>query len=782
LAEALALDGEQRRDFEAAAKRAGLARRGGASGAAGPWIESGGSALPFALTSFVGRETELEEIATLVRQHRLVTLTGSGGVGKTQTALQVGNALGDTTEGAVCFVGLAPIGDPSLVVAAIASALGVQEVLNHPLLETLLAYLKNKKLLLILDNCEHVIAQAAIVAGALLAACPNLRILATSREPLRAAGENAYRLSSLSVPSPEAARRLGTVGAAAYGAIVLFADRARAVDHRFTLTDENAPIVAEICRRLDGIPLAIELAAARVTLLSVKAIAKKLDDRFRILTGGDRTALLRHQTMRAAIDWSYDLLDAPEQRVFQRLSVFAGGSTLATAAAVCSDEETAQDEVFELLSSLVDKSLVVVDLGRSEPRYSLLESFEQYACEKLATRADRDIVAHRHALAHLDLAEQLDRVFYYDQEAFRALAHEEMDNWRTALQWALTDRGDVLLGQRLIGVMRSEWLSFAPLEGQRWLVAALELIDERTPTSVLASLDYVEASIASALSKDEVQLASSGSAIARYRVLGDSLGIALAESLEAQVLLNFGRVAEARSVLAEASRLAGNVGNRWLAGYVLRLFAYAGTLEGDLDAARSYIVEAQQNYEAVAAKADVAWTMEALGAIEFLAGNTERALRHATDALAIFRALKRVRGIAWMLHHIIDYHVSLGDYAEAEKSAREGLDLAREHNLDVVAAYALQNLGVVAALRPQREAERSLEVYVRVARIYGFVDARLTAMGSARRWIDNPEQEPYYHRALAVLRDALGDDTVAKLVAEGAAITEEQAVEEALTL
>jgi predicted ATPase len=782
LAEALALDGEQRRDFEAAAKRAGLARRGGPSGTAGPWIESGGSALPFALTSFVGRETELEEIATLVRQHRLVTLTGSGGVGKTQTALQVGNALGEAGDVPVCFVGLAPIADPSLMVVVVASALGVQEVPNHPLLETLLAYLKNKKLLLILDNCEHVIAQAAIVAGALLAGCPRVRILATSREPLRAAGENGYRLSSLSVPSPEAARRLDAVGAPAYGAIVLFVDRARAVDHHFTLTDESAPIVAEVCRRLDGIPLAIELAASRVNLLSVKALAEKLDDRFRILTGGERTALPRQQTMRAAIDWSYDLLDAPEQRVFERLSVFAAGSTLATAAVVCSDEEIAQDAVFDLLSSLIDKSLVVVDLEGSEPRFSLLESSRQYAREKVATRGDRDIVAHRHALAYHDLAEQLDRVFYYDQEAFRARAHEEMDNWRTALQWALTDRGDVLLGQRLIGVMRSEWLSFAALEGQRWLVAALELIDERTPTSVLAGLDYVEASIASALSKDEVQLASSRSAIARYRVLGDSLGIALAESLEAQVLLNFGRVAEARSVLTEASRLAGNMGNRWLAGYVLRLFAYAGTLEGNLDAARGYIVEAQQNYEAVGAESDIAWTIEALGGIEFLTGNTELALRHATDALAIFRALNRVRGMAWMLHHIIDYYISLGRYGEAEKSAREGLDLAREHNLDVVAAYALQNLGVIAALRPRGEAENSLEVYVRVARIYGFVDARLAAMGSARRWMDSPEQEPYYHRALAVLRDALGGDTVAKLTAEGAAITEERAVEETLAI
>ncbi len=212
-----------------------------------------------------------------------------------------------------------------------------------------------------------------------MSGCPQLRILATSREPLRAAGEHNYRLPSLSVPSP-AIRQLDATTARAYGAIVLFVDRARAADYDFALTDENAPIVAEICRRLDGIPLAIELAAPRVKLLPVKAIAERLDDRFLILTSGDRTALPRQQTMRAAIDWSYNLLAAPERRVFERLSVFAGGCTFAVAAAICRSEETADtDAVFDVLASLVDKSLVVVDLEGFEPRYRLLESFRQYA-------------------------------------------------------------------------------------------------------------------------------------------------------------------------------------------------------------------------------------------------------------------------------------------------------------------------------------------------------------------------------------------------------------------
>jgi len=362
LVRALALDDEQRAEFEATATPSRALR--GREGAAGPWSGTGISNLPLSLTSFVGREVELDEVSRLVRDHRLVTLTGAGGIGKTQTALQLGAALTKTAETAVCFVALAPVGDPRLVVAAIASTLSVQEVPDRPLLETLIAYLKNKALLLILDNCEHVITEAAFVAGALLAGCPRLRILVTSREPLRTAGEHTYRLPSLSVPTPETARRLSAPEALSYGALVLFSDRARAVDHNFTLTDQNTSTVAGICRRLDGIPLAIELGAARVNMFPVHVIAKKLDHRFIILAGGERTALPRQQTMRAAIDWSYDLLAPREQRMFERLSVFAGGCTLATANAVCAGEDVAEPDVIDLLSSLVDKSLLLADRWR----------------------------------------------------------------------------------------------------------------------------------------------------------------------------------------------------------------------------------------------------------------------------------------------------------------------------------------------------------------------------------------------------------------------------------
>ena len=768
---ALALDQEQRQEFEAAAARSGLPRRlGGASVTVGPWDDATIPNLPLALTSFVGRDAELDEIATLIRDHRMVTLTGAGGVGKTQTALHVATALG--ADRAVRFIGLAPIADPSLVLAAVASTLGVQQVPSRPLLETVVAYLKSKALLLIVDNCEHVITQAAIVANALLAGCPRVQILATSREPMRAASEYAYRLPSLSVPSAEIAPDLRAADAATYGVIVLFTDRASAANHRFTLSDENVPIVAEICRRLDGIPLAIELAAARVNVLSLKTIAEKLDDRFRLLTSGDRTALPRQQTMRATIDWSYDLLAEQEKRVLERLSVFAGGCTLAGATSVCTSHDTGRGDVLDLLSSLVDKSLVVADFEGSEVRYRLLESFREYARERLLKVGDRDVFAHRHALAYLELAETMDRVFLYEpDDVLQAQAHEELDNWRAALQWTLTDRRDIALGQRLVGELCALWQYVAPIEGRRWLGSALEPVDERTPIGILARLSYTEATIALALGESEVALAASRTAIARYRVLGDALGIALAEGREATALLALDRDAEAKAVLEEALGLARSVANGWVAAWILRLFGIVASDDDDFAGARRYVEEALRYHESVGGKIDIAWAKKQLSGIELDAGNMELALQYASGALAAFRTLNHSRGTADALQAVAFCLLSLTRYGEAETIGREALDVAREHHLDNVVDAALECLAIIPVLRPQG-AERNRAAYTQAARILGFVDARSRARGARLK-------DERTLRGLGALREVLGTDSVAEIMSEGAALTEEQALDEA---
>ena len=360
LADALGLNAEQRLAFEAAAARPKVPRGDlGTSAKSIPAHDVRGSLrsnkLPLRVKSFLGREIEVTQIVALVRSSRLVTITGTGGVGKTSMALEVGHLLLEGTGTDVRLVELAPVQDASLITATIARALDVRELPGQPLLETLRAYLKKKALLLILDNCEHLAAEAAAIADALLRDCADLRVLATSREPLGVEGEYTYRLPSLGVPSASAVQRLNVADAMKYGAVMLFCERARAVDHNFILTDENAPTVSEICRRLDGIPLAIELAAARLTVLSVRALHAKLDQRFEILTGGARTALPRQKTMRALIDWSYDLLDPRERTLLRRVSVFAGGWSLEACIDVCSDADIDNGEIFDLLASLVAK-------------------------------------------------------------------------------------------------------------------------------------------------------------------------------------------------------------------------------------------------------------------------------------------------------------------------------------------------------------------------------------------------------------------------------------------
>ncbi len=370
--------------------------------------------LPLQLTSFVGRDDDVREIKTLLHETRLVTLVGSGGAGKTRCAIQSGAEMLDTFADGVWLIELAAISDPSLVALTIADALSVRESHGQSMLNTLLAHLKERSMLLILDNCEHLIDEVRNIAGAILRACPEVRILATSRESLNTAGERVFRLPSLAVPP--ANEELTAEAARPYGAVALFADRAAASDARFELTDANAALVTEISRRLDGIPLAIELAAARVKVLSPQQLLEKLDERFRVLTGGDRSGLPRHQTMRALIDWSYDLLSEQERVLFRKLAIFAGGFTLETASVVCGGGTLDELAVLELITSLVDKSLVQTEPSGSVTRNRLLESTRQYAREKLAEHGEDAEVARAHAAAFLALAERLESSYDTTQD------------------------------------------------------------------------------------------------------------------------------------------------------------------------------------------------------------------------------------------------------------------------------------------------------------------------------------------------------------------------------
>ena len=757
LAGALALDYEQRREFEAAAARSVLLGRG-ASVSIGPWPGAAIASLPFALTSFVGRERELDDVSTLVRAHRMVTLTGAGGVGKTQTALHVATAQSDADDRAVTFVGLASIADALLVTTAIANALGVQEVPNHPLLETLVAFLKNKTVLLVLDNCEHVVAEAATVADSLLRGCPNLRILATSREPLRAAGERAYRLPSLDDND----------------AVALFADRAQAADAHFTLTGESRPIVGEICRHLSGIPLAIELAAARVPVLPVRALAKALGDRFQVFAGGDRTAPPRQRTMRATIDWSYELLTVSEQRLFERLSVFAGGCTITAATAVCEGGDVTADDVLSLISSLVGKSLVVADFEGEEPRYRLLEPFREYAREKLKSRGEEETVARRHVLEYLKFAEHHIIICGEQPETIHyALGRNEIGNWRAAVQWALDERNDVLAGQRLVAELVCSWGGSAVLsDGRRWVPTCFDLVDEQTPRDVVAKLRHAEANIAMHLHiHHKLQLASAEEAIAYYREVGDELRLVRAIDIAGGAFNDLGRNAEARAIVEEGLQIARKLGLRRYIVAFLRTLAQVNMEEGDSVAARACVREALRLIKTVGDQAELENTMVDLAGLRFRDGDPESAVRQLTDLLAkghCFYAPRRITVFTQVA--LSQYLIALGRYEEAAGHAREALAAAREEHLDALLAEALGCLATVAVLRA---AGRRADVRAMAARILGFADALFTGLGVETACFDD---------VFTTLRDVLGAEDVADLMAEGATMTEDEAVETATAL
>jgi predicted ATPase len=443
--------------------------------------------LPIQRTSFRGRERDLEEVKSLLSQHKLLTLFGSGGVGKTRLALQVGAEVLDDYPDGVWFVDFAPISDPELVSSVIAKEIGMPQVEGRRIDDSIPQWLRRKKLLLILDNCEHVLETVAGIADAITGICPDVRLLATSRQALDISGERVLRLASLDVP-----HRIADLIPAAimeFGAVALFVDRAVFVDRSFALTDDTAPIVAEICRRLDGIPLAIELAAARVKVLSIPNLAQRLNERFKILTGGSRSALPRQKTLGALIDWSYDLLTPQEQTLFTRLGIFAGGFALDAATAVCTGDGIEELDVLDLLASLTDKSLVVADTAGEHERYHLLESTRAYALEKLTGAGERERVARRHGEYFRAQAQAADDVRTGSTAAWLASVELELDNYRAVLEWALKDGCDTALGGDVAGALAMLWYyGGLTVEGRYWIGQAQASLDEGAHPQVAARL------------------------------------------------------------------------------------------------------------------------------------------------------------------------------------------------------------------------------------------------------------------------------------------------------
>lgn len=721
--------------------------------------------LPLQVTSFIGRDEDVAEVKKLLEKTRLLTLTGSGGVGKTRLALQVGAELLERHPDGVWLVDLAGLQDSDLVVSEVASVLGVRVGADRSLSDSIIYALKPKRSLIILDNCEHLVTAAAHIAGAIIRGAPNVRMMTTSREGLGIAGETIFRVNSLAVPKTSA--DVTVANASHSGAIALFIDRATAVNTRFTLNDAEAKIVADICRSLDGIPFAIELAAARVKLMSVAHLAERLKERFRILTGGDRTALPRQQTMRALVDWSYNLLNDRERAVLNRTAVFAGGWTLEAASEICSDEKIEAWEILDVLSSLVDKSLVVVELGGATERYRLLESTWQYAREKLADTKENEQLNGKHAQYFLRVAQAADAAYEsMPSDRWTAALEPELDNFRAAMGWALLNKHDVALGASLAAALRELWISVGSrVEGLRWINLALDALGGSEPSSTTVTLWHGLSVTSEGFG--EAALEASERALKQAEALGDESLISLAQASYGFALDRRGRFDEAQAVYIKAVPLLRKTGRTRQLARVLSWWSIIHFVRGASAEARKGFSEALAVAKSVADEQLMATVLGNLAELAFAEGDIEKAIAHGEETIVIRLKTRNPTGMANSQTNLAAYYLARGDADRAKALAREGIRYAREGQSPNMLMCASQHLAIIRAKEGDAQS---------AARLLGYVNRGFSESGFVRE----PTEQWSYNQLMTELRARLKEDETAALTAEGAAWTEDQAVEEAL--
>src|SRR5215218_854024 len=701
--------------------------------------------LPLARTRFIGRERETLEVKRLLAMTRLLTLTGVGGSGKTRLAIKVASDLAGAYPDGAWLVELAALSEGELVPQAVAQALGVREQPGRPLTETLKDTLRARKMLLVVDNCEHLIEAVVRLVDVLLDSCPGLRVLATSRETLSAAGEVAWVVPSLTVPDPQ--RPSTPQELEGYESVRLFVDRASQRDPSFVFTSRNGPAVAQVCRRLEGIPLAIELAAARIGVLSVEQIAERLDDSLRLLTAGGRTAVPRHRTLRATLEWSHELLGQPERKLFRRLSVFAGGLTLEAAEAVGAGDGIEQHDVLDLLSKLVDKSLVVTEASPGEEgalRHRMLEPIRQNGRERLEESGEAQRVRERHTEYYLALAEGADAQGA-DRElnAARPVAwlkrmESEHANLRAALSWSLdmddeTDGGRAAqLGLRLAVALWWFWHTHDYLsEGRRYLERALSGRSDPTMTSWRARALNATAGLALYQADYGASKALMEEALVLYRELGDKEGIAAG-------LTDLGLVAvlgqrddiPLQAVLEELGELKPELKNRNTLAYLLMLE----------------------------------------GMIALRRGELEHSVTLHEQSLELFREIHNTQGIITCLGHLGLLALIRGDYESAPTLLRESLRLAWQLDYKQSIQHCLYTLACVTACRQQP---------VRAARLWGAVEGMEKAYGAHLTPIILSLTN--YEGHLSGGRSQLGEEGFAVAWAKGKAMSLGQAIEYALS-
>jgi predicted ATPase/class 3 adenylate cyclase len=728
--------------------------------------------LPLQLTSFVGREREMAEVTRLLEGARLLTLTGPGGTGKTRLALQVAaDVLGRYPQG-VWLVELAPLADPALVPQALATVLGVRDDATRPLLTVLAEVVRPKRLLMLFDNCEHVIAACAQAAEALVRACPHVQVLATSREALGITGETAYRVPSLSLPAAQSVA-LDTLRQSE--AVRLFDERARAAQPHFALTPANVAAVVQVCRRLDGIPLALEMAAARVRGLAVEQVASRLDQRFRLLTGGSRTALPRQQTLQATVEWSYALLDRAEQTLFNRLSVFAGGWMLEAAEAVCAGGESTPEDVLDLLLRLVDKSLVVADSGaESGIRYRLLETLRHYGRERLVTTEEAALVQGHHAAYFLALAEEAERRFQGGgQRSWLTRLDPEYDNLLAAAQWWI-EQGETERSQRLAAALFGFWeIRGHRSQGRAVLKAALATPEATpTPTRVKAlavagwmAISDEDLAQARALLTESLTLA---------RQLADQHGVGFACLALAHWAGHAGDPAAQCRSARRAVRVLQASGDRWATGWALTELAQAYLGLGDTRTARTVCTESvalRQELGDRLGEAAALWHLAEICAAE---GESVAAQRLLEKAITLGRAEGDLSTLIWSLYARGHLALEQGDLAAAHALYTEGLICARDGGYRPLQRRLVEACAALAAARGQPE--RALRLAGAVAALYD----PLSTGGGSTRPLESRDAGTHRVRWRERAQQALGRAAAEAAWGEGQAMTLEEAVAYAL--
>jgi predicted ATPase/DNA-binding SARP family transcriptional activator len=645
------------------------------------------------LSSFVGRHAELEQLRETLGSSRLVTLVGPGGVGKTRLAVEVAASLSDEHRDGVWLVELASVTEPAGVAPAVAGALGAAASSlgsAHSLgttMDLVLHHLAGRSLVVVLDNCEHVIDAAATLAETLIGAVPGLRLITTSREPLGVSGEVLFPVAGLAEAS----------------AVELFVDRARAVQPGFNTDGHAGDLVAEVCRRLDGLPLAVELAAARLRALPLSTLAERLDDRFRLLTGGARTTLPRQQTLRAVVDWSYDLLFEDERKLFARLSVFAGGCELAAAEVVCADDEVPRDEILDILSRLVDKSLVTIDIGSPSPRYSQLQTLWQYARERLTDLGGADEFHERHARWYLDFGlEGRPGLRGHSGIEWRKKLEAELDNFRTALDWFI-GRGDAPSALALVGSVAYLWFLRADFhEGYRWSRDALSVDDVCESTALRGYATAYEAYFGFFIVGPAAALETSEKAVADLRVAEVPAWLGAGLLLHSEILTRLGEFDASQAVLAEAHPLLVEGGDPW---DVATHDMFAARNLAALGRPEEAELMARASVELLRASGDqwmILYGLGMLAGLQELQGDLDAAAVAYEELIIVTRSVGMTHFESMWLIRLAALRARLGDDVAAEQLFADAI-AARPQAVNPAAlvgrAGAARRLGDLAACR-----------------------------------------------------------------------------------